>query len=220
MKLGHPFSHVIFDLDGVLLDTERLYTAATQTVLAPYGKRYGWDVKLDLMGRAEHESANLLVERLDLPLTPEEYIAARAIELERLVAKCEPVEGAPELVALLGQLGVPLAVATSSSRRWFERKTSRHGWFADFAVVVCGDDPDVPWLKPDPTIYLVTARRLGVPAERCVVFEDSPAGVQAAVAAGMQVVALVDPSLRLEMVPGADLYLRGYDELRPEDLGL
>jgi pseudouridine-5'-monophosphatase len=220
MKLGRPFTHTIFDLDGVLLDTERLYTAATRAVVSRYGKRFGWDVKLDLMGRAELESAQRLVDRLDLPLTPEEYVAERDVELDRLVQTCEAIEGAPELIALLRQQGVPHAVATSSSRRSFERKTAHHDWLASFTVVVCGDDPEVTRLKPDPDIFLLAARRLGAEPASCLVFEDSPAGVQAAGAAGMQVIALVDPSVRLEAVPGADLYLRGYDELRLADLGL
>lgn len=220
MKLERSVTHVIFDLDGVLLDTERLYTIAAQSVVGRYGKRYGWDLKLSLMGRAELESAQLLVAHLELPLTAEDYIAARSVELERLVRTCEPMEGAPELVALLRQRGIPLAVATSSSRRWFELKTSHHEWFVDFDLIVCGDDPEITRPKPDPTIFLAAARRLGAAPDRCLVFEDSPAGVGAAVAAGMQVVGLIDPGVQLDTVPGADLYIRGFDELRLEHLGL
>jgi len=220
MKLARRPTHVIFDLDGVLLDTERLYSMAAQTVLARYGKRYSWEDKLELMGRAELDSARRLVDRLDLPLTPAEYVAERGAELARLVTTSEPIAGAPELVARLGSRGVPCAVATSSSRSWFELKTGHHAWFQRFSVVVCGDDPEVPRLKPDPAIFLVAARRLGAPPEQCLVFEDSPAGVQAAVAAGMQVVALLDPHVRVEAVPGAHLYVRSYDELGLVDLSL
>jgi len=220
MKLSRRPTHVIFDLDGVLLDTERLYTAAAQAVVGRYGKRYGWDEKLELMGRAELEAARILVDRLDLPLSPAEYVTERGAELARLVATSEPIAGAPELVEQLAQRGVPCAVATSSSRPWFERKTRHHPWLRRIPVVVCGDDPEVRRLKPDPSIFLVAARRLDVAPERCLVFEDSPAGVRAAVAAGMQVVALLDPNVPVERVPGADLYARGYAELGLEGLGL
>ena len=220
MKLARRPTHVIFDLDGVLHDTERLYTMAAQTVVGRFGKRYGLEEKLELMGRAELDSARRLIERLDLPLTPAEYVAERGVELARLVTTSEPIAGAPELVATLRARGVPRAVATSSSRSWFELKTRHHAWFRHFSVVVCGDDPEVPRLKPDPAIFLVAARRLGAAPERCLVFEDSPAGVRAAAAAGMQVVALLDPHVRVEAAPGADLYVRGYDELSLVDLGL
>ncbi len=220
MKLSRFPTHVVFDLDGVLLDTERLYTAAAQAVVGRYGKRYGWEEKLELMGRAEFEAARLLVDRLGLPLTPAEYVAERGAELARLVTASEPVAGAPELVEQLERRGVPRAVATSSSRPWFELKTRHHAWFRHFPVVVCGDDPEVPRLKPDPSIFLVAARRLGAMPERCLVFEDSPAGVRAAVAAGMQVVALLDPNVPETAVPAADLYVRSFAELALEDLGL
>jgi pseudouridine-5'-monophosphatase len=85
--------------------------------------------------------------------------------------------------------------------------------------VVCGDDPRIGELKPAPDIFLVTAAALGVAPEQCVVFEDSPAGVQAALAAGMQVVALPDAHLDRARFSRAQLVIGGYEELRPEDLG-
>jgi pseudouridine-5'-monophosphatase len=219
MKLSKPVSHVIFDLDGVLLDTERLYTQATQAVLDTFGKRYTWEAKQHMMGRSELVSAQILIDWFEIPLSPSEYLERRNEVLYRLIDDCEPLEGAPELVALLDQQQVPMAVATSSRRVVFERKTARHDWLEPIGEIVCGDDPEVGAFKPAPDIFLVAAKRLGAEPSRCVVFEDSPAGMAAGVAAGMQVVAVADPSLEASVFDGAEFVVRGYDELRLEDLG-
>jgi pseudouridine-5'-monophosphatase len=91
---------------------------------------------------------------------------------------------------------IPQAVASSSTRHHFKLKTSRHSeWFRFFDCVVTGDDPAVKRGKPNPDIFLVAAERLNAVPECCLVFEDSPAGVEAARAAGMYVVAVPDPNM-------------------------
>jgi beta-phosphoglucomutase-like phosphatase (HAD superfamily) len=219
MKLSRPVSHVIFDLDGVLLDTERLYTQATQAVLDAFGKRFTWAAKQHMMGRSEIVSAQILVDWFKIPISVDEYIERRNVVLYELIGSSEPLEGAPEFVALLAAQEVPMAIATSSRRPIFKRKTSHHEWLEPITEIVCGDDPEVGAFKPAPDIFLVTAQRLGVAPERCVVFEDSPAGVAAGVAAGMQVIAVADPSLDARVFDKAAFVIRGYDELRLEDLG-
>jgi len=220
MKLSRPVTHVIFDLDGVLLDTEPLYTQATQAVLDGFDKRFTWKVKQHMMGRSDIVSAEILIDWFSLPISVDEYLARRDRLLHRLIADCEPIEGATELVALLAQQRVPMAIATSSRRSVFELKRCQHEWLDVVSTVVCGDDPEVGAFKPAPDIFLVAARRLGADPKRCVVFEDSPAGVAAGASAGMQVVAVADPSLDAGLFDGAEFVVRGYDELRLEDLGL
>ena len=94
MNLPRPFSHVIFDLDGVLLDTEPLYTKAIADVAAQYGKTYDWSVKSQCIGRGTVEAAQTIIDLLGLPLAPRELIAARDRTLLDLLARAQPMPGA------------------------------------------------------------------------------------------------------------------------------
>jgi pseudouridine-5'-monophosphatase len=213
-------THVIFDLDGVLLDTEPLYTRATQEIVDEWGKVFDWSVKGDMIGRSSLGGARYLVETLGIPLAPEEYLNRRGPILDALFPSAEPMPGARELVECLAGTNVPLAVATSSERYQYELKVSRHDWFRLFQVVVCGDDPRIRELKPAPDIFLLCAKELGADPAQCVVFEDSLAGVTAGRAAGMYVVALPDPAMDKSRYTEADLVINGFEQLSLDELGL
>lgn len=200
-------------MDGVLLDTEPLYTEATNEVLREFGKVFDWSLKIELMGRNPLESARKLLSALEVPLTAEQFLERERPILERLFETAPEMRGARELVQRLAQTGKRLAIATSSARRMFEIKSSRHAWFSAFEVVVCGDHPAVREFKPAPDIFLAAARELGVGAERCLVIEDSLAGVEAARAAGMKVVAMPDRALSDARYRDADLVVRSHGEL-------
>ena len=112
-------------------------------------------------------------------------------------------------------------MATSSERHLFDLKTQRHvEWFAIFRAVVTGDDPRVKAGKPAPDIFQRAAEDLGVEPADCLVFEDAPAGVAAALAAGMQVVALPDPGMDRSRYRDATLVIASFDDVSPEDLGV
>lgn len=207
------FTHVIFDLDGVLLDTEPFYTRATQAVVAPFGKTFDWSVKAQLMGRDALTSARTLVAALDLPISAEEYLARKEPLLCSMFPEAAEMPGAARLVQSLHARGFKLAVATSSSTQHFRLKTGRHAWFDAFDVVVCGDHPGVKQLKPAPDIFLVAREALGAAPDTCLVVEDSLAGVAAALAAGMQVLALAAPELAESAFDGARRVVRSYAEL-------
>lgn len=204
---------VLFDMDGVLLDTEKLYTEATRQVLAPYGKQIDWSIKAQMMGRAPLHSARVLIEAVGLPMTPQEFLDAKRPVLEKLFVTCEAMPGAPDLVERWAARGLPLAVATSSERRFFELKTRHHAWFRHFKAVICGSDPEVKRHKPAPDIFLAAAERLGVAPERCLVVEDSLAGVEGALAAGARVVAFLAPQADPALYAGAHHVVRNLGEL-------
>lgn len=221
MRLERPVTHVIFDMDGVLLATERFYTQVTQAIVGRWDKVFDWSIKGNMIGRPALDSARYLVETLALPITPEAYLREREAMLEALFPESEAMPGARELTAALAARGVPQAVATSSGRRLFDLKTARHGdWFRIFQAIVLGDDPRVRRGKPAPDIFLLAAAELGAAPASCLVVEDAPAGVAAAHAAGMQVVAVPDPEMTRAAFTAAELVVDSLRDLAPADLGL
>ena len=218
--MKQPKTHVIFDLDGTLLDTERLYTQAAQAVVGRYGKTYDWSVKRLVVGGAAHAGARKVVEHLGLPITAEEYLHEREGLMRELCRTVQPMPGAEALVQRLAARAVPLGIGTSSQRALCEIKLAAQSFVQHFACVVCGDDPEVRDAKPAPDIFLAVAQRLGAAPGGCVVVEDTPNGVRAARAAGMDVIAVVDPNMRGEDFGGALAVLESLEACSLQLLGL
>jgi pseudouridine 5'-phosphatase len=220
MKLTRRPRCAIFDLDGVLLDTEPLYTEATARVAARFGKVYDWSIKRDCIGRGTLEAARIIIEALGLPLSPEALVHERDSTLRELVARAPAVVGAEAFTRALADRGVPLAIATSTEAPLYAIKTAPHRhWLAIFGAAVCGDDPRVARAKPAPDIFLAAAQDLGAPPASCLVFEDSPFGVEAARAAGMQVIALPDPAMDRARYAHADGVAAGFADITLDLLG-
>ncbi len=214
-------THVIYDMDGLLLDTEPFYTEVHQIIAAQYGKIFDWSVKSKMMGLRAQDSARVLVESLQLPISPAEYLQQRKPLLEKLFPEAEPMPGAVRLTEHLRRYAIPQAVATSSDLHYFKLKTMRHRrWFSTFACFVTGDDPEIKHGKPAPDLFLIAARRLEAAPERCLIFEDSPVGVEAGRAAGMFTIAVPDPNMDPQAYRGAHQILDNLNDFDPAFWGL
>ena len=217
----HQISHIIFDNDGLLLDTEPFYTKAHQAVAARFGKVFDWTVKSKMIGLRAEDSAGVMIRALQLPLSVPEYLEARKQMLNELFPQAEPLPGAVRLSRHLHRRGVPMAVATSSDRHHFELKLTKHQeWFRCFECVVMGDDPEIKQGKPAPDIFLLAAKRMHASPANCLVFEDSPAGVAAARAAGMFVVAVPDPHMEDAVYGQAHQIIRNLNDVDLASWGL
>lgn len=183
---------VIFDNDGLTLDTEGLWTLAEKRLFDRYDAEFTPDHKLELLGKSGELAGRFLSEQLGLPASAGLRLVGEMDELvfEAIEDGVEPMPGAVELLGALAEAGIPRALCSNSPRPFVERAIERAGVAGFFETVVTGDDVENG--KPDPAPYLETAWRLGVDPASCVALEDSPPGAQSAHRAGMSV--LVVPS--------------------------
>jgi HAD superfamily hydrolase (TIGR01509 family) len=189
---------VIFDNDGLTLDTEHTWTRAEAALYARYGTRFTLDHKREMLGTSGAKSALAMERHLDQPGRGAELNA----ELRELVraeldgSGVEPMPGVVELLDALRAHGIPVGLATNSGREFATRALRAAGLLDRFATVVSGHEVAHP--KPAPDVYLEAAAELGADPAECVGLEDSETGVAAARAAGMTVIGV--PSF-----PGVDL---------------
>jgi len=181
---------VIFDMDGLLLDSERAILDCMREAAAAQGTDIEDDWWLGMTGRGDAVCRDLLVDRIGAAAT--DRLLARGHT--RYVAMAEAgLPHRPGVVALLDLLAkhdMPRAVATSTQSPLAQRKLAAVGLLHRFAHVCTSSDVAHP--KPAPDVYLLAAERLGVAPSRCLVLEDSPTGVRAALAAGMTAVQVPD----------------------------
>lgn len=177
---------VVFDCDGLLMDTESLWVQTQRIVCGELGVHFDADLQHQLVGLPASRIGPLIAERSG---TEPEAAVKQLLDVNELLVResGQPMPGARELVTILGAK-VPLAVASNSARRILDVALGRGGFDTGFAITVSSDD--VPSPKPAPDIYLAAAAALGSRPENCLVFEDSEAGASAAVAAGMKVIAV------------------------------
>jgi HAD superfamily hydrolase (TIGR01509 family) len=189
---------VVFDNDGLLLDTESVWTRAEQQLYERRGREFTLEHKQELVGTSAQIAAGIFERRLDEPgRGPEIIEELNELVMAELAKGVEAMVGARELLEELRRAGMPLALVSNSPRAFIELALSIGGLEGHFPVIVSGHEVAAP--KPAPDAYLEACRLLGVEAGPGVVaLEDSPTGVAAARAAGLTVVGI--PSL-----PGIEL---------------
>ena len=183
---------VVFDLDGVLIQSEEVWDAVRERYVRERGGRYDDAVQRAMMGMSAPEWSAFLAADAGVPGTPEQ-INADVVErmLEAYARNLPLLPGAVEVVRRMAA-AFPLALASSSNRAIFEEVLDLAGIADFFAATVSSEE--VARGKPAPDVYLEAARRLGVAPERCVAVEDSHSGIRSAHAAGMRVIAIPNAS--------------------------
>jgi HAD superfamily hydrolase (TIGR01509 family) len=182
---------VIFDLDGVLADSERLWSEAKEAVTRESGGTWRDGAPVAMLGMSSPEWSAYLHDELGVPLEPGEITRRVVARMVVLYRERDPVlPGAPRSVRAISARW-PVGLASSSSRAIIELFLEVSGLAGLFAATVSSEE--VARGKPAPDVYLEAARRIGVPAGGCVAVEDSSNGLRSAAAAGMTVIAVPSP---------------------------
>jgi HAD superfamily hydrolase (TIGR01509 family) len=214
MHASSPISAVVFDMDGVLVDTEHLWDEVREELTTEWGGRYTPEAQEAMMGMSSLEWSRYLHETVGLREAPErinQEVVRRM--LARYDVELPVIPGAIEAVRRLDGAGYRLAVASSSNRELIDAVLRRLELAALFEVTVSSEE--VERGKPAPDVYLEATRRLEVEPAECVAIEDSASGIRAARAAGMRVIAYPNRHYPppAEVLASADVVLDSLGEL-------
>jgi HAD superfamily hydrolase (TIGR01509 family) len=207
---------VVFDLDGVIVDSEHVWDEVRAAYTRESGGRYPDRATRDMMGMSSLEWSKYMASELGVPGTPEEINAA---VVERMLARygeAPPlIPGAVDAVRAIAQRW-PVGIASSSNRELIDVVLATSG-LADLVRVAVSSE-EVARGKPAPDVYLEAARRLGVEPSQCAAVEDSHNGIRSAKAAGMRVLAIPNRQFPpdAEALAQADVVLASVSELTPE----
>jgi HAD superfamily hydrolase (TIGR01509 family) len=186
---------VIFDMDGLMLDTERLAPRAWDDAVAALGVDFDFTLIAPMVGRNFRDCTTLIVDRHGPDFPTAALMHAWHVAYDAIVER-EGIAIKPGLLDLLDWLeaeGIPKAVATSTRRDRAQAKLAQTALLSRFVAVIGGDE--VARGKPEPDIFLAAADRMGEEAARCIVLEDSEPGIRAALAAGMTPIMVPDMHL-------------------------
>lgn len=209
----------IFDMDGILIDSEPVHIRVKRDTFAHFGLAFDETRFSYYMGRTSNELFGDLIRengRTDLDL--ETVVRYKHEHYLELLARGEvaPIEGAVDLIRRLHEAGLLLALATSSWERAMDVVLDRFAVRPYFSSVLSGST--LPASKPDPAIYAMSAKRLGVAPADCTVLEDTAAGITAGKRAGMRVIAYRNPNSGVQDLTMADRIVDHMAEIRAEDL--
>lgn len=224
-----PVTHVVFDVDGLLVDSEHYYHESISKVSKDLGKEFTFQIKCEMMGTKPIEGAAIAVERMGLKdkVTAEEFVRRYEDEMKQHCCKIKLMPGAERLIKHLRDHKIPIAIATGASESGFNRKTSHLGDIVRKPFshhVFAGSDPEVKRGKPHPDVFLIAADRFKPPPKspkNVLVFEDAINGVTAAKSAGMQVIFVPDKRIEVDKLAVKPTQtLRSLDDFKPELYGL
>jgi HAD superfamily hydrolase (TIGR01509 family) len=207
---------VVFDLDGVLIQSEEVWDTVRERFTRERGGRYDAEIQRAMMGMSSTEWSHYLHETAGLPDSPEQINEAVVQRmLEAYERQLPLIDGAVDAVQRLART-YPLGLASSSNRALIDAVLRTPGLESCFAATVSSEE--VARGKPAPDVYLEAARRLGVEPTSCAAVEDSHGGIRSAKAAEMRVIAIPNPSYPPddESLAQADVVLHSLAELTPD----
>ena len=183
----------LFDMDGVIVDTQQYHSRALQQVFTEIGVSVSLAELSQYAGTKRGASFRGIAAQRGLKLPVEQLSARKDVLFNDIIAhtQLQPIEGIPELLAKLQAAGIPMAIASSSSDAFIAYIVDCLHIRSFFDALLSGEN--LPESKPNPAIYQLTAKTLGVAPEQCVVLEDAALGVQAAKAAGMYCIGYQNP---------------------------
>jgi HAD superfamily hydrolase (TIGR01509 family) len=214
-------SAVIFDLNGTILEDEDEYGRAYNKVLKSLGVETK-DEPPQVKGIGVKENWPVLIKRFDIKTTKSPEVLAHETQEAYLleIGNITVRDGFTEFYENLKDSGIEIALATSNTWETIEKVLNKVGLQGIFETVTTIDE--VVYGKPDPSLFIITADKLGVEREGCLVIEDAPSGITAAKLAGMKVIAITDKDEDAEILENADLVVDGFNEITPKlitDLG-
>ncbi|MDD4871824.1 MAG: HAD-IA family hydrolase [Kiritimatiellae bacterium] len=211
---------VIFDMDGVLTDSEPIINAASIEGLREYGVNAKPEDFLPFVGTGDDRYIGGVAELYGRKYFPEMKTRVYEIYLKILPKRIKPFPGVIDLINRLKIIGIKMAVASSSDRIKVEANLQAIGLkLGSFQTIIVGDD--VPKKKPAPDIYLVTAEKMHTSPLNCCVIEDAISGITAAKAAGMRCVAVEHSFPSTELIKAKpDRICHQFADITPDDLGL
>lgn len=184
------FKAAIFDMDGLLIDSERIIMQACILAASELGINYTQSDYVQLIGRSAPDSTQVMTMQLS-SVNNFTKVMKRVDEILADSGNYFPLKiGALEIVKHFHAQGIPCGVASSSYQNIIKCRLSKVGLLKYFSAITSGDE--VERGKPHPDIYLLAIEKLGIPAEACIAFEDSELGARAAIAAGLKVVVVPD----------------------------
>jgi HAD superfamily hydrolase (TIGR01509 family) len=212
---------LIFDFDGLILDTESPEFRVWQSIYREYGQELQpetWGQIIGGYGISNFNAADHLTELVGDGLNAQKLEARYRSESDALILQQPVLPGVLDYLDDARHLGLGLAVASSSPHSWVDPHLTRLRLANRFHVILCRDDVPPGRTKPHPDLFLKALDAVGVDADEAIVFEDSPNGVNAARAAGIFVVSIPNPITALLKMDSANMILKSMDDMPLQDL--
>ncbi len=205
---------VIFDLDGLLANTEPLHYRAWKDTLKKYDIPFTEDNFMNVVGKGSEWTAEFLDEKFSLTADKKILIAEKRKRFWEIIEDVKPMKGARELASKMREK-FKVALATNSTRAYADKVLNTIG-IDEFEVMVTGDD--VKNLKPSPEIYVLAAKKLNLRPEECVAIEDSPSCVESAKKAGLKCIAVPNKYTKHQDFPDHDMTAESLAKITAEKI--